>query len=85
MKDSDLVHGFRIPELADSINLQASGYDFARVREGRGATDRYLRPTEASRALRKKLKHGNSHQQYRSMVVRVFSLSLFPIVQQVPF
>ncbi|RDB29003.1 Protein lsb5 [Hypsizygus marmoreus] len=40
-----------IPELVDSINLQASG------------------PTEASRALRKKLKHGNPHQQYRSLVL----------------
>lgn len=29
------------------------------------------RPTEASRALRKKLKHGNSHQQYRALVVGV--------------
>ncbi|CAA7265956.1 unnamed protein product [Cyclocybe aegerita] len=26
-------------------------------------------PTEASRALRKKLKHGNAHQQYRAMVL----------------
>ena len=27
------------------------------------------RPAEASRALRKKLKHGSSHQQYRALVV----------------
>ncbi|KIM47793.1 hypothetical protein M413DRAFT_22397 [Hebeloma cylindrosporum] len=40
-----------IPELVDSINLQASG------------------PAEASRAIRKKLKHGNSHQQYRALVL----------------
>ncbi|KAF8898967.1 hypothetical protein BD779DRAFT_1795515 [Infundibulicybe gibba] len=40
-----------IPELVESINLQASG------------------PAEASRALRKKLKHGNPHQQYRSLVL----------------
>ncbi|KAG5644603.1 hypothetical protein DXG03_008081 [Asterophora parasitica] len=40
-----------IPELVESINLQAAG------------------PAEASRALRKKLKHGNSHQQYRSLVI----------------
>ncbi|KAF8973631.1 hypothetical protein BDZ97DRAFT_381722 [Flammula alnicola] len=40
-----------IPELVDSINLQASG------------------PGEASRALRKKVKHGNAHQQYRSLVI----------------
>ncbi|KZT30870.1 hypothetical protein NEOLEDRAFT_1126522 [Neolentinus lepideus HHB14362 ss-1] len=26
-------------------------------------------PTEASRALRKKLKHGNAHQQYRALVI----------------
>lgn len=40
-----------IPELVDSINLQAAG------------------PAEASRALRKKLKHGNPHQQYRALVL----------------
>ncbi|KDR85416.1 hypothetical protein GALMADRAFT_234278 [Galerina marginata CBS 339.88] len=40
-----------IPELVDSIGLQASG------------------PAEASRALRKKLKHGNPHQQYRALVI----------------
>jgi len=40
-----------IPELVDSINLQAAG------------------PTEASRAVRKKLKHGNAHQQYRALVI----------------
>ncbi|KAF8913074.1 hypothetical protein CPB84DRAFT_1820537 [Gymnopilus junonius] len=40
-----------IPELVDSINLQASG------------------PAEASRALRKKIKHGNPHQQYRALVI----------------
>ncbi|KAJ7193390.1 hypothetical protein GGX14DRAFT_589471 [Mycena pura] len=40
-----------IPELVDSINLQAAG------------------PAEASRALRKKLKHGRPHQQYRALVI----------------
>ncbi|KAI0347677.1 hypothetical protein BDW22DRAFT_1364863 [Trametopsis cervina] len=40
-----------IPELVDSISIQATG------------------PGEASRALRKKLKHGNSHQQYRALVI----------------
>ncbi|KAK7064037.1 VHS domain protein [Favolaschia claudopus] len=40
-----------IPELVDSINLQAAG------------------PTEASRAIRKKLKHGRPHQQYRAVVI----------------
>jgi hypothetical protein len=28
-----------------------------------------LSTTEASRAIRKKLKHGNNHQQYRALVV----------------
>jgi hypothetical protein len=27
-------------------------------------------PTEASRALRKKLKHGDTHQRYRALVIR---------------
>ncbi|KAI0824999.1 seryl-tRNA synthetase [Trametes gibbosa] len=40
-----------IPELVDSINIQATG------------------PAEASRAVRKKLKHGNPHQQYRALVI----------------
>ncbi|KAH9937331.1 uncharacterized protein B0H18DRAFT_1113185 [Fomitopsis serialis] len=40
-----------IPELVDSINIQATG------------------PAEASRAIRKKLKHGNAHQQYRALVI----------------
>ncbi|KAH9944270.1 uncharacterized protein BXZ73DRAFT_87198 [Epithele typhae] len=38
-----------IPELVESINIQATG------------------PAEASRALRKKIKHGNPHQQYRAL------------------
>ncbi|GJE85873.1 hypothetical protein PsYK624_019520 [Phanerochaete sordida] len=40
-----------IPELVDSISIQATG------------------PAEASRAVRKKLKHGNTHQQYRALVI----------------
>ncbi|KAH9065760.1 hypothetical protein EDB87DRAFT_1679469 [Lactarius vividus] len=40
-----------IPELIESIGLQASG------------------PAEASRAIRKKIKHGSSHQQYRALVI----------------
>ncbi|KAH8099290.1 hypothetical protein BXZ70DRAFT_290826 [Cristinia sonorae] len=40
-----------IPELVDSISIQATG------------------PAEASRAIRKKLKHGDSHQQYRALVI----------------
>lgn len=27
------------------------------------------RPAEASRAIRKKIKHGNAHEQYRALVV----------------
>ncbi|EIM92246.1 uncharacterized protein STEHIDRAFT_46841 [Stereum hirsutum FP-91666 SS1] len=41
-----------IPELIDSINLQAA-----------------TGSSEASRALRKKLKHGNAHNQYRALVI----------------
>jgi hypothetical protein len=33
------------------------------------------RPAEASRAVRKKLKHGDTHQQYRGMVVRTLAMS----------
>ncbi|KAI0257152.1 hypothetical protein BJV78DRAFT_1160636 [Lactifluus subvellereus] len=40
-----------IPELIESIDLQASG------------------TAEASRAIRKKIKHGNAHQQYRALVI----------------
>ncbi|KAI0275053.1 hypothetical protein BC834DRAFT_27905 [Gloeopeniophorella convolvens] len=47
--DDEVYDG--IPELIDSIDLQASG------------------PAEASRALRKKIKHGNTHQQYRALVI----------------
>ncbi|KAH9081669.1 hypothetical protein EDB83DRAFT_2502938 [Lactarius deliciosus] len=42
-----------IPELIESIDLQASGCS----------------PAEASRAIRKKIKHGSSHQQYRALVI----------------
>jgi hypothetical protein len=35
------------------------------------------RPGEASRALRKKLKHGNSHNQYRALVVNAHSSSIY--------
>ena len=34
----------------------------------------FLSPAEASRAVRKKLKHGNSHQQYRALVVSSLTL-----------
>jgi len=47
--DDEVYDG--IPELIESINLQASG------------------PAEASRAVRKKIKHGNTHQQYRALVI----------------
>ncbi|KAI0001636.1 hypothetical protein BJV77DRAFT_1075387 [Russula vinacea] len=42
-----------IPELIHSIDLQAAGCS----------------PAEASRAIRKKIKHGNTHQQYRALVI----------------
>ncbi|KAI0322186.1 hypothetical protein OF83DRAFT_20841 [Amylostereum chailletii] len=47
--DDEVYDG--IPELIDSIDLQASG------------------PAEVSRAIRKKIKHGNTHQQYRALVI----------------
>jgi len=47
--DDEVYDG--IPELIQSIDLQASG------------------PAEASRAIRKKIKHGNTHQQYRALVI----------------
>jgi hypothetical protein len=34
-------------------------------------------PSEASRAIKKKLKHGTSHQQYRALVVSFLSLNFF--------
>ncbi|KAH7101718.1 hypothetical protein BKA62DRAFT_174198 [Auriculariales sp. MPI-PUGE-AT-0066] len=40
-----------IPEIVESINLQAEG------------------PTEAARAVRKKIKHGTTHQKYRALVI----------------
>ncbi|KAF8594599.1 hypothetical protein BDV93DRAFT_481797 [Ceratobasidium sp. AG-I] len=40
-----------IPELVESVNLQAGG------------------PTEASRAIRKKLKYGNVHRQLRALTI----------------
>ena len=55
---------------------------FSPVGEEATAAYESLRPAEASRALRKKLKHGNSHQQYRSMVVRDVLLSPFLIALQ---
>ncbi|KAH9950900.1 seryl-tRNA synthetase [Amylocystis lapponica] len=45
-----------IPEIVDSINIQATG------------------TAEVSRAIRKKLKHGNAHQQYRALVVHLEGL-----------
>ncbi|KAI0308191.1 hypothetical protein B0F90DRAFT_1621443 [Multifurca ochricompacta] len=49
--DDEVYDG--IPELIDSIDLQASGRSTA----------------EASRAIRKKIKHGSTHQQYRALVI----------------
>ncbi|KAI6120729.1 hypothetical protein EDD16DRAFT_832681 [Pisolithus croceorrhizus] len=45
-----------LPELASSISLQSTGL------QSTG-------PAEASRALRKKIKHGNSHQKYRALFI----------------
>ncbi|KAI6031560.1 hypothetical protein BKA83DRAFT_4202239 [Pisolithus microcarpus] len=45
-----------LPELASSISLQSKGL------QSTG-------PAEASRALRKKIKHGNSHQKYRALFI----------------
>ncbi|KAH9982882.1 hypothetical protein BGW80DRAFT_1555903 [Lactifluus volemus] len=36
-------------------------------------------PTEASRAIRKKIKHGDTHQQYRALVVRSLSMMPYPL------
>ncbi|KAI6047818.1 hypothetical protein EDC04DRAFT_25466 [Pisolithus marmoratus] len=45
-----------LPELASSISLQSKG-------------SQSTGPAEASRALRKKIKHGSSHQKYRALFV----------------
>ncbi|KAI6153778.1 hypothetical protein BKA82DRAFT_358585 [Pisolithus tinctorius] len=45
-----------LPELASSISLQSKGL------QSTG-------PAEASRALRKKIKHGDSHQKYRALFI----------------
>ncbi|PPR00039.1 hypothetical protein CVT24_009048 [Panaeolus cyanescens] len=59
-----------IPELVDSINLQASGYaPLDDLDNDCRLTNYPNRPAEACRALRKKLKHGNPHQQYRALVL----------------
>lgn len=58
-----------IPELATSISLQSTGYLLiARTLYTADRTDH--RPSEASRAIRKKIKHGDNHQKYRALVVR---------------
>ena len=38
------------------------------------------RPAEASRAIRKKLKHGNAHQQYRALVASVCSIQVAVVI-----
>ena len=65
-----LIFAHSIPELVDSINLQAAGYAFYSPQLPDHLSAVPCSPTEASRALRKKLKHGNTHQQYRALVVR---------------
>ncbi|KAI9460567.1 hypothetical protein BJY52DRAFT_1185932 [Lactarius psammicola] len=57
-----------IPELIDSIGLQASGSVLSLpLRDS--YVDHSHSPAEASRAIRKKIKHGSSHQQYRALVI----------------
>ncbi len=64
-----------IPELIDSIGLQASGSVLSHPLHV--SYFNYSRsPAEASRAIRKKIKHGSSHQQYRALVVRLQDLFL---------
>jgi len=41
---------------------------------------RLIRPTEAARALRKKIKHGGSHQQYRAIVVSYLIIKAVKLV-----
>ena len=57
-----------IPQLIHSIDLQASGSVFTSPHPA--PLDLSCSPAEASRAIRKKIKHGNTHQQYRALVVR---------------
>lgn len=65
-----------IPELATSITLQSTGY--APLSPMCHTADRSDdSPSEASRAIRKKIKHGDNHQKYRALVVR-------PIVHHLP-
>ena len=59
-----------IPELIDSIDLQASGSVLS-LPPHDSSFDYSRSPAEASRAIRKKIKHGSSHQQYRALVVRL--------------
>ncbi|KAH9049344.1 hypothetical protein EDB84DRAFT_1556201 [Lactarius hengduanensis] len=56
-----------IPELIESIDLQASGSVLSLPLHDSCFDSRS--PAEASRAIRKKIKHGSSHQQYRALVI----------------
>jgi hypothetical protein len=49
--------------------------EIASVLSGSGA-EKVNRTAEASRAIRKKLKHGNAHHQLRALVVRAFTNSM---------
>jgi len=62
-----------IPELIDSIGLQASGSVLSLLLHD-SSFDHSRSPAEASRAIRKKIKHGSSHQQYRALVVRLLPI-----------
>ena len=65
-----------IPELIHSIDLQASGS--VTTLPYCASPDLSRSPAEASRAVRKKIKHGNTHQQYRALVVSSFTLPRLP-------
>ncbi|KAG6380999.1 hypothetical protein JVT61DRAFT_5394 [Boletus reticuloceps] len=57
-----------IPDLAASISLQSTGYFLISSVLSTADCTNY-RPSEASRAIRKKIKHGDNHQKYRALVV----------------
>ncbi|KAI0756863.1 seryl-tRNA synthetase [Daedaleopsis nitida] len=57
-----------IPELVESINIQQHNTGWVCiVLSLYTPTHRLISPAEVSRAIRKKIKHGNSHQQYRAL------------------
>lgn len=61
----------RIPELVDAINLQPGGYAIATLWSPSHDSEPTLclSPTEACRAIRKKLKYGDVHRQLRALTM----------------